>query len=353
MENFVNNISFNSFNIDSYEICILYGSQTNTAKFASEELERELWKYGYKTKLSSLDAYDIENLPDENLIIFIVSTTGYGEPPTNMKNFWKFLLQKDLPEDSLSELNYTLFGLGDSSYEKFNIVAKMLNNRLRQLSANLFHPVGLGDDQHDFGYEGEFDPWCKSVIEILNNEFFPEKFLKFEKLPIIPKYKVEILNSNQQNLDSAKILIDKENHIIQGKLSKINKITAEDSMRQVIHFQISSENEIKYRPGDVALIYPQNNLEKVEQLIKFLSLDKNAILKITKNPEYHYIFESEYPEFISCIDLFQKWLNINGIPNRHFCRIAADYTDDELHKEKLILFSSKTSVSEKKLYNIN
>lgn len=344
MENLVNNISLNSFDNGPHEICILYGSQTNTAKFASEELERELWRFGYTTKLSSLDAFEIENLPDENLIIFIVSTTGYGEPPSNMKNFWKFLLKKDLPEDSLSELNYTIFGLGDSSYEKFNLVAKMLNNRIRQLSGNLFHAVGLGDDQHDFGYEGEFDPWCKSVIEILNSQFFPEKFLKYEKLPIIPKYKVEILNNNHQHTFSNKSIINRSNYITSGKLSEINRITTEDSIRQVIHFQISSDKEIKYRPGDVALIYPQNNLESVENLLKFLSIHPNSILYITKNPDYPYNFESDFPENISCKDLFQKWLNINGIPNRHFCRVAADFTDDELHKEKLILFSSKTSV---------
>jgi len=27
------------------------------------------------------------------------------------------------------------------------------------LGASLFHKVGLGDSQHDFGYEAEFDPW--------------------------------------------------------------------------------------------------------------------------------------------------------------------------------------------------
>lgn len=61
---------------EEHEICILYGSQTGTAKFVSEEIERELWKYGYRTLLTSLDDYDITNLPEENLIIFVCSTTG-------------------------------------------------------------------------------------------------------------------------------------------------------------------------------------------------------------------------------------------------------------------------------------
>lgn len=38
-------------------------------------------------------------------------------------------------------------------------MAKKFTQRLLDLGATLFHQVGLGDYQHDFGYEGEFDPW--------------------------------------------------------------------------------------------------------------------------------------------------------------------------------------------------
>lgn len=31
------------------------------------------------------------------------------------------------------------------------------------LGANLFHKIGLGDHQHDFGYEAEFDPWTQQL----------------------------------------------------------------------------------------------------------------------------------------------------------------------------------------------
>jgi hypothetical protein len=46
-------------------------------------------------------------------------------------------------------------------------MAKKLTQRLLNLGATLFHKVGLGDYQHDFGYEGEFDPWLTQFwIEI-------------------------------------------------------------------------------------------------------------------------------------------------------------------------------------------
>jgi sulfite reductase alpha subunit-like flavoprotein len=60
----------------NYEIAILYGTQTGTAKFAAEELGREMNKWSYFVKVINLDEYDYYSLPDENFVIFIVSTTG-------------------------------------------------------------------------------------------------------------------------------------------------------------------------------------------------------------------------------------------------------------------------------------
>lgn len=54
----------------------------------------------------------------EHLVVFVCSTTGQGNEPDNMRKFWRFLLRKNLPADSLASLQYALFGLGDSSYAK-------------------------------------------------------------------------------------------------------------------------------------------------------------------------------------------------------------------------------------------
>jgi sulfite reductase alpha subunit-like flavoprotein len=51
-----------------------------------------------------MDHYRIFNLPTEKLVVFIVATTGEGEPPLSMKNSWNFLLRKDLPSNSLKNL---------------------------------------------------------------------------------------------------------------------------------------------------------------------------------------------------------------------------------------------------------
>lgn len=40
-----------------------------------------------------------------------------GDVPDNMKKFWKFLLRRDLPSNSLESLQFGVLGLGDSGYQ--------------------------------------------------------------------------------------------------------------------------------------------------------------------------------------------------------------------------------------------
>lgn len=60
-----------------------------------------LFRLHYSGPVTAMDEYPIDKLIFENKIIFVCSTTGQGEQPDNMKNTWKFLLRKNLPFNSL------------------------------------------------------------------------------------------------------------------------------------------------------------------------------------------------------------------------------------------------------------
>lgn len=134
------------------EIRILYGTQTGTAQDLSHQISLRLQRLHINTTISSIDEFQpnsIFSATTHSYIIFIVSTTGQGVEPNNMKRFWKSLLQKNLPTDLFQNLlHFTLFGLGDSSYPKFNWSSRKLYRRLIQLGAHEFFPRGEGDDQN-------------------------------------------------------------------------------------------------------------------------------------------------------------------------------------------------------------
>jgi hypothetical protein len=64
-------------------------------------------------------------------VLLVMSTTGDGEEPDNMRASWRFLLRRSLPASSLARTRFALFGLGDSSYPKFNAVARRMQVRER------------------------------------------------------------------------------------------------------------------------------------------------------------------------------------------------------------------------------
>lgn len=60
-----------------------------------------------------------------------------------------------------------MLGLGDSSYIKFNHVAKKLYKRLLQLGGEAILDPGYADDQHDLGADAVVDPWISKLWNAL------------------------------------------------------------------------------------------------------------------------------------------------------------------------------------------
>jgi sulfite reductase alpha subunit-like flavoprotein len=90
-------------------------------------------------------------LISEKLVVFVVSTTGSGMEPRSMTALWRMLLRSDLPVDLFDDLLFAVFGLGDTSYEKFCWPAKKLARRMNSLGAAEMCEHGEGDDQHQLG----------------------------------------------------------------------------------------------------------------------------------------------------------------------------------------------------------
>lgn len=111
---------------------VLYASETGTAEDVAIRTFRLLCRSGLTCRISALDDSNLFDLaqssgPSEarkNTLVFIVSTTGDGKPPFNMQNFWKSILRKKIGIDYFQDVPFAVFGLGDSSYEKYNAAAR-------------------------------------------------------------------------------------------------------------------------------------------------------------------------------------------------------------------------------------
>jgi sulfite reductase alpha subunit-like flavoprotein len=49
-------------------------------------------------------------LAEFDLAVFVLSSTGEGEPPDNARSFWRFLARKTHPKDLMARLKFTVLG---------------------------------------------------------------------------------------------------------------------------------------------------------------------------------------------------------------------------------------------------
>ncbi|XP_011702761.1 PREDICTED: NADPH-dependent diflavin oxidoreductase 1 [Wasmannia auropunctata] len=352
--------------MDEMVIRILYGSETGTAQDVAEQIWKSAKRKELQSTVSSLDDYDIQNLSFEQLIIFVVATTGQGDPPANMKQFWRHLLRKNLPATMLQNLKYGVLGLGDSSYSKFNFAAKKLNKRLAQLGGEELLPIGLADDQHNLGIDAVVDPWIKKLWEEIADVFKISTDDKMsEKNLIIERYNVSIVEMSQSNpihIDERLDNLYHSNTDIYAQETFINsdvrigtiveniKTTSEDHFQDVRLIKIQADN-IKYGPGDVVYIRPKNTAEQVKRFFDILhehniKLFPDTIIQITeKEIKVPFVLKRN----LTLGEIVEQYWDLNFKPRRSTMHTLSFISKNELEKDKLCEFASP--VGQEELYD--
>lgn len=161
-------------------ILVLYGSDSGRGASVAEKLARKAEASGCgETRYMEANQFKVEDLENETVVLFIISTAGQGEDCTNAKHFTAALADS---KTRLPKLRFAVFGLGDSHYwgegsadsaKYFCLPARRLFDKLKGLGAQpLSEVVGLGDDQNDDGYDGalgEWEPavWAKLEVKVV------------------------------------------------------------------------------------------------------------------------------------------------------------------------------------------
>ncbi|KAI5917115.1 riboflavin synthase domain-like protein [Camillea tinctor] len=198
--------------VDNRRVLILYGSETGNSQDAAGDLGRLAERLRFQTLVCEMNDVELSALLRYPLVIFVVSTTGQGEVPKNARQFWKSLLRKRLPPSCLRNLNFTTFGLGDSSYSKYNWAVRKLHKRLEQLGAIEFFPRGEADERHEDGIDTAFLPWSTSLRAHLRANYpLPEGLLPIPlDVQLPPKYTIELLPA----MDSTDVIMSEHDNTL-------------------------------------------------------------------------------------------------------------------------------------------
>jgi sulfite reductase alpha subunit-like flavoprotein len=129
-------------------VYIYFGSQTGTAEYFSQELADEGKSHGIDCKVVDLQDFEEDELPKQKVAIFIVSTYGEGMPTDNAKRFHAWAEQPK-HDGALKGQRFTVMGLGDMNYTKFNNMGKLTDANLERLGGTRIYNRGVGDDSQD------------------------------------------------------------------------------------------------------------------------------------------------------------------------------------------------------------
>eukprot|EP00866_Antonospora_locustae_P001578 jgi/Antlo1/1578/2011 len=172
------------------------------------------WNLAAKSFIKVEDCIKLGNLHSncrENVrmcfdfIVFVVSTHGDGAHPYSLSHFWN---------NFVSIPNFAVFGLGDSSYDKFNYCSKRLFNRLC-MSHGVGFRRGEGDDQDPCGVYTGLRDWlgdlCAYIDELEHNKETEETDM----------CKIENIRSITENVQDSHIKTDAEIPSFQNSAEKM------------------------------------------------------------------------------------------------------------------------------------
>ncbi|OAV93205.1 hypothetical protein PTTG_05597 [Puccinia triticina 1-1 BBBD Race 1] len=320
-------------------LLVLYASQTGTAEDVAQQISRGARRLHFNTELASMDGYDRDKIFDEDLVIFVCSTTGQGVQPQNMTKFWNALKLASLPTDFIDNIRFTIFGLGDSSYPKFNWVTKKLFRRLAQIGAQSFYERGEADDQNPNGIDSTLLPWLdglwKKLLEIkpLPNHLTP--IPPTTCLP--PSFRLQPASEPIPKLLPTPPPPD----LLSATLTKNQRLTAPDHWQDTRHLEFESDQTLEFEPGSVCEILPENCPEEVDKLFKLMKWTdlSDQVYKLTRC-DSNQDLPVGWNLYATLTEIFTTRLDFMAVPGRSFIDWLSHFTSDPMETERLQEFCS-------------
>ncbi|MCY7751220.1 assimilatory sulfite reductase (NADPH) flavoprotein subunit [Bacillus inaquosorum] len=243
----------------SKEVTVLYGSQTGNAQGLAENAGKQLEQRGFQVTVSSMSDFKPNQLKKVNNLLIVVSTHGEGEPPDNALSFHEFLHGRRAPK--LEDLRFSVLALGDSSYEFFCQTGKEFDQRLEELGGKRISPRV----DCDLDYDEPAAEWLERVFEGLSEAGGGSA----APAPAASPQTGESSYS-RTNPFRAEVL---ENLNLNGR----------GSNKETRHVELSLEGSgLTYEPGDSLGVYPENDPELVELLLKEMNWDPEEIVTLNK-----------------------------------------------------------------------
>jgi len=237
---------------------IYFGSQTGTAEALCKDLRKMAATKGYKARITDMNSVTPADLANADHVLFIAATCGEGDPADNAATFMDALNADSCPTLPAS-LNFSVLGLGDSSYAQFNQAAKDLDTRLASLGATRVADLVACD----LDYDEDFAGWCETVFAT-------------------PAFQSAAGGAVAAVPEAMTPAFDKS-HPFMGTLMNAERLSGETSSKRVNHIEISlcgGGADLDYEVGDALGVWPLNDMVDVDVILAATDLSGKEVVTL-------------------------------------------------------------------------
>ena len=252
---------------EPFSITVLSGSQTGNAKSVADKVAAELTEAGIAVKRVALKDYKAKTIADEKYLLLVTSTQGEGEPPEEGVVLHKLLNGKKTPK--LTELQFAVLGLGDSSYPNFCQAGKDFDQRFAELGATrLFERVDA-----DLDYSATAEQWIRDIVAIIKEK-------AAQASPVV-----------QSIATATTALVAKESQYNKANpfpatLITNQKITGRQSDKDVRHLEFDlAGSDLHYQAGDALGVWFDNDPKLVDEILSLAQIDPTTEVTIERKTQ--------------------------------------------------------------------
>uniref|UniRef100_A0A673N621 NADPH--cytochrome P450 reductase n=1 Tax=Sinocyclocheilus rhinocerous TaxID=307959 RepID=A0A673N621_9TELE len=330
-------------------IVVFYGSQTGTAEEFSNRLSKDAHRYGMKGMSADPEEYDMSELSrlpeiENSLAIFCMATYGEGDPTDNSQDFYDWLQEGDA---DFTGVKYTVFALGNKTYEHYNAMGKYVDKRLAELGAQRIFDLGMGDD--DGNLEEDFVSWREQFWPAVCEHFGVEATGEESS---IRQYELKVhsdLNMNKiytgevgrlKSFENQKPPFDSKNPFLAPV--SVNRKLNKAGDRHLMHLELDiTGSKIRYESGDHVAVYPINDSVIVSRIGEVLGVDLDTVISLNNLDE-----ESNKKHPFPCPSTYRTalthYLDITNPPRTNVLYELAQYATEPKEQENMRKMASSS-----------
>lgn len=276
---------------------VFYGSQSGNAEDYATRLAQEGKScYGLETMVADLEDYDYDNLdmfPRDSVAIFVLATYGEGEPTDNAVDFYRSITDATFSDDRsppLGNLRYIIFGLGNSTYEHYNLMGRNVNRILESLGAQRIGQAGEGDDGSGT-LEEAFLTWKDSMWAALashmglhQREAIYEPIFELIEEPGLTSASPDVYTGEHNDMHLNGVIkepFNVQNPYIASVTKSVELLPG--TSRNCLHLEIDIKGSgLTYQTGDHIAVWPMNATKDVDGFLRVVGLEgqRDAVVRI-------------------------------------------------------------------------